>query len=205
MQWELREYAQNRLKTNPNNGAAAKFLAIDMAETYSPAPDEMWPLLETAMRFLPNDIDICFLAFEKSGFDFLKEKAVISLERLFERLNGMAHKLAIDWVWMCCYDYFHVTARPCDFHKHFESTDPLLPRWEAVMRNIQVVLEKQLESTPHDWNTISMLLEHHETLGNSQAGQSVLENAQIVFEKRLERDANDWDGLHGLAKVHEKW
>ncbi len=73
------------------------------------------------------------------------------------------------------------------------------------MRNIQVVLEKQLESTPHDWNTIGMLLELHETLGNSQAGQSVLENAQVVFEKRLEQDANDWDGLYGLAKVHEKW
>jgi len=150
-------------------------------------------------------VSLCYLAFVKSGIDPLYfDKAVIALERLFERYREDAKPTLYQWLFRCCYDYLHVTSRPTDFYQELESDDPLYERWTAVMEKILTVFEKQLEPTPDDWHTVRMLVEIHEALGNSATKEKTLRKAQAVFEKALEQDANDRNALDGLANIHER-
>ena len=206
MRQKLTEHAERMLETDPDNGTAAKFLAIATTESsYDIPPDEFWHFSEKAMILLPNDIELCYLAFEKSGIDPLYfEKAAIALERLFERHRDGEKPTLYQWLFRCCYDYLHVTSRPNDFYKALESDDPLRERWTAVMEKIQAVFEEQLERTPDHWETVRMLVEILEALGNSEATEKVLKQAQTVFEKQLAQNENDRNALNGLANIHEK-
>lgn len=206
MRQKLIEHAECVLGTDADNGAAAKFLAIAMTESsYDIPPDEFWHFSEKAMILLPNDIELCYLAFEKSGIDPLYfEKAVIALERLFERHRDGEKPTLYQWLFRCCYDHLHVTTRPNEFYRQIEDGNPLIQRWAAVLGKIQAVFEEQLERTPDHWHTVRMLTEIHEALGNSEVREKVLKKAQTVFEKQLAQDEDDWNALEGLANIHEK-
>ena len=206
MREKLTEYAERMLETDPDNGAAAKFLAIAMTESsYDIPTDEFWHFLEKAMILLPNDVGLCYLAFEKSGIDPLYfEKAVIALERLFVRYHEGGKPTLYQWLFRCCYDYLHVTSRPNDFYKALESDNPLYERWTAVMGKIEVVFEEQLAQYPDDWNIVRMLTEIQEAVGNTLAAEKVFKKTQSVYEKQLEQDKDDRNALSGLANIHEK-
>ena len=206
MRQKLTEYAEQVLETDPDNGAAAKFLAIAMTESsYDIPPDEFWHFSEKATILLPNDVELCYLAFEKSGIDPLYfEKAAIALERLFERHRDGEKPTLYQWLFRCCYDHLHVTTRPNEFYRQIEDGNPLIQRWAAVLGKIQAVFEEQLERTPNHWETVRMLVEILEALENTEATEKVLKQTQTVFEKQLAQDANDWNALNGLANIHEK-
>lgn len=205
MRQKLTDYAERALKTDPNNGAAAKFLTIVTAGvSYDFPPDEFWDILERTAELLPNDVDICYWAFENASLEPLLDQGVVALERLFERCREDEEPTLYQWLFRCCYDYLHVTARPNDFYKELESDDPLYERWTAVMGKIGGVFEGQLAKTPDHWHTVRMLTEIHEALGNSAAREKTLKEAQAVFEKALEQDENDRNALDGLANIHER-
>ena len=206
MRQKLREHAEDVLKTDPYNGAAAKFLTIVLAGwNYDIPPDEFWTLSEKATLLLPSDMALCYLAFVKSGIDPLYfDKAVIALERLLERHCKGEKSTLYEWLFRCCYDYLYVTSRPTDFYEKLESGDPLYERWTAVMGKIGAVFEEQLAKMPDDWHTVRMLVEILEALGNSAAREKALKDAQAVYEKALEQDENDWNALRGLANIHER-
>lgn len=205
MRQKLTDYAERVLKTDPNNGAAAKFLAIVTAGTsYDFPPDEFWDILERTTELLPNDVDICYWAFENASLEPLLDQGVVALERLFERCREDEEPTLYQWLFRCCYDYLHVTSRPNDFYKELESDNPLYERWTAVMGKIQVVFEEQLVRHPDDWNIVRMLTEIQEALGNTAAAEKVFKKSQKVYEKQLEQDADDRSALRGLANIHEK-
>ena len=205
MRQKLTEYAEQVLETEPDNGAAAKFLAIVTAGTsYDFPPDEFWDILERTTELLPNDVDICYWAFENASLEPLLDNGVVALERLFERCREGEEPTLYQWLFRCCYDYLHVTSRPNDFYEKLESDDPLTERWTAVMEKIQAVFEEQLKRRPDHWHTVRMLTEIHEALGNSAAREKVLKKAQAVFENQLEQDENDRNALDGLANIHER-
>ncbi len=145
MRQKLREHAGRALKTDPDNGAAAKFLTIVLAGwNYDIPPDEFWTLSEKATLLLPSDTTLCYLAFVRSGIDPLYfEKAVIALERLLERYREGEKPTLYQWLFRCCYDYLYVTSRPTDFYEQLESDDPLRERWTAVMEKIGGVFQEQ--------------------------------------------------------------
>ena len=203
---QLQEHAENALETDPDNGAAAKFLAIALAGwTYDIPPDEYWVFSEKATLLLPNDLSLCYLAFVKSGIDPLYfDKAVIALERLFEWHREGEESMLYQWLFRCCYDYLYVTTRPNDFYKELESDDPLYERWTAVMGKIQDVFEEQLAQRPDAWDIVRMLTEIQEALGNTAAAEKVFKKTQRVYEKQLEQDKDDRSALRGLANIHEK-
>ena len=206
MREKLTVYAQQVLETDPDNGAAVKFLAMVRAGvSYDIPPDEFWDLYEKAVELLPNDVDICYLAFENASLDILHDEGVVALERLFERHRKGEEPTLYQWLYRCCYDYLHVTARPNDFYVELDSNAPLFKRWTAVLKQIQTVFEKHLERTPDHWHTVRMLTEIHETLGDTDAVQAVLKEAQPVFEKILDQEPDDWTALHALANIHEKF
>ena len=205
MRQKLTEHAERVLETDHDNGAAAKFLAIVTAGTsYDIPADEFWHLWEKAATLLPNEVDICYLTFENSSLNILLDEGIVALERLFARYREGEEPTLYQWLFRCCYDYLHVTARPNDFYQRLESDDPLSERWTVVMEKIQAVFEEQLVRTPDHWHTVRMLTEIHEALGNTEGMEKVLKKAQTVFEKQLEQDENDWNALNGLANIHEK-
>lgn len=210
MRQELREYAVRILETQPHNGAAAKFLTVELAGLsgdYSIPPDEFWTLVEKAMMLLPNDVEVCYLAIEKASMDyfFYSEEAVLAFERLFARHREGEGPTLYQWMCRLCYDHLYVSTRPNEFYEQLGSNDPLIERWTAVLRKIQMVFEERFAQRPDDWDAVRMLSEIHEALGDSEAVRRVFKKAQLIFEKRLEQDPKDWTALNGLANIHEKF
>lgn len=210
MRQELREYAVRALEIHPDNGAAAKFLAVGLTGLpgdYVVPPDEFWTFVENAMTLLPNDVEVCYLAIEKASMDyfFYSEEAVLAFERLFARHREGEGPTLYQWMFRLCYDHLYVPTRPNEFYEQLESNDPLIERWTAVLRKIQVVFEERFAQRPDDWDAVRMLAEIHEALGDSEAVRRVFQKAQLIFEKRLEQDPKDWTALNGLANIHEKF
>ena len=219
---DLYAHAQVVLESNPDNGAAAKFAAIVLAGIPWDLPrDGFWDVVEKAMVLLPNDVEVCYLAFEKAGFDYLHEEAVTALERLFERhqkhqrptvtspfgqwdLQENGKPALSQWVYRFCYDYAYVTSRPNDFYQKLEDDHPLRERWTTVLSKLQQVFEEQLKLTPDDWNNTRMLVEIHKALGNTEEVQAVFQRLQLVFEDRLKQNPDDRTAWSGLANLHEK-
>ena len=205
---DLYAHAQGVLESNPDNGAAAKFVAIVLAGTPWDTPrDGFWDVVQKAMVLLPNDVEVCYLAFEKAGFGDLHEKAVTALERLFERhqehetptetspsqwdLQENGKPALSQWVYRICYDYEYVTARPNDFYQQLESDHPLRERWTTLLGKIQLVFEEQLKLEPDDWIDTRLLAEIHETLGNTEEAKAVFQRLQGVLEDRLKQNPDD--------------
>lgn len=204
MRQKLTQHAEGVLGTDPDNGAAVKYLVIVESRTaYDVPTDEFWHLWEKAAILLPNEVDICYLAFENATFDILLDEGVIALERLFEGYRSGEKPTLYQWLFRC-YNYLYVVARPIDFYEQLESDNPLYERWTAVMEKIGVVFQEQLERTPDHWDTVRMLTEIHEVVGNDTAREKTLKDAQAVFEKVLEQDENDRNALNGLANIHER-
>ena len=218
---DLYEHAQGVLESCPDNGAAAKFAAIVLAGTpYDIPHDNFWDVVQKAMVLLPNDVEVCYLAFEKAGFDYRHEEAVTALERLFERhqehktptetspfqwdLQESEKPALAQWVYRFCYDYEYVTSRPNDFYQRLESNHPLRERWITVFGKIQLVFEEQLKLVPDDWINTRLLAEIHETLGNTEEAQAVFQRLQLVLEDRLKQNPDDRTAWNGLANLHEK-
>ena len=171
MRQELREYAVHVLETQPDNGAAAKFLAVGVAGlsgAYDVPPDEFWTFIEKAMMLLPNDVEVCYLAIEKASMDyfFYSEEAVLAFERLFEQHREGEGPTLYQWMFRLCYDHLYVPTRPNEFYEQLGSNDPLIERWTAVLRKIQGVFEERFAHRPDDWDAVRMLSEIHEALGD---------------------------------------
>ena len=218
---DLYVHAQGVLESSPDNGAAAKLAAIVLAGTPYDVPREgFWDVVEKAMVLLPNDVEVCYLAFEKAGFGDLHEEAVTALERLFER--HQAHQTPIEtspfekdlrerekpalsqWVYRFCYDYEYVTARPNDFYQQLEGDHPLRERWTTVLGKIQLVFEEQVKLVPDAWIHTRMLAEIHEVLGNTEEVQAVFQRFQLVLKDHLKQNPDDRAAWYGLANLHEK-
>ena len=218
---DLYAHAQKVLESSPDNGAAVKFAAIVLAGTpYDVPQDGFWAVVQKAMTLLPYDVEVCYLAFEKAGFDYLHEEAVTALERLFERhqehrtptvvspfqrdLQENEKPTLAQWVYRFCYDYEYVTARPNDFYQRLETNHPLRERWTTVLGKIQHVFEEQLKLVSDDWNNTRMLAEIHEVLGNTEEVQAVFQRLQWVLEERLKQNPDDRAAWNDLANLHEK-
>ncbi len=205
MRWILRVYAEGALESQPDNGAAAKFLAIETLNVLNVTIpfNQKRPLLEKAMEQLAKDIEICFFAFLQYGSYHEDEDALQSLEKMFERLQDASHETQTTWVYRI-YDYSEVWQNPIDIRQDLNSDDPFIERWNVIFSKIQTILEKQLEQKPKDWDASRMLAKIHETLGDPEGVKAVYKEAQPVFEKVLEKKPNDWDALNALTNIHEK-
>ncbi len=206
MRRELKSHAENVLKADPNNGAAAKFLAIEaFGDIDAQKPIEKYPLVEKAMVLVHNDIEICFFAYAtctRIG-NPMNEKALVSLERLFERLRGTIYPIPYKWV-MRLYSSDENLMTPSLVYKQIDSNDPLIERWRAVLSEIPAVFEREWKQKPDSY-VFYIVAYVHETLGNDEAAEAVFKKVQPVFEKRLERNPNDDSALGVLAGIHEKF
>ena len=175
---ELRSYAESVLETDPKNGAAAKFLAIEaFGDIDTQKPVEKYPLLDKAMALVPNDIEICFFAYAtctRIG-NQMNEKALVSLERLFERLRGTTYPIPYRWV-LRLYGGDENLTTPSLVYKQIDSSDPLIERWRAALSGIPAVFEREWIHKPDSY--VFYVVAHvHETLGQDEGARRFQEGA----------------------------
>lgn len=202
---KLRSHAEGVLETDPNNGAAAKFLAIDaFGEADAQKPVHKYSLVEEAMMLVPNDVEICFFAYAtctRIG-NRMNEKALTSLERLFDRLRGTSYPIPYQWM-LRLYGTDENLTTPSLVYKQMDSNDPLIERWKAVLNEIPSIFEREWAQKPDSF-VFYIVAYVHETLGDDKAAEAVYKKVQPVFEKRLERNPNDGAALGALTSIHEK-
>ena len=201
---EIKSYAENVLKVTPNNGAAAKFLAV---ETFHKVNDQIssqkHSLLEKAVVLAPKDFEICFFAYAtytRLG-DQMTEEALVALERMLERLRGGDHRISYLWT-MRLYTP-EVGATPVQIYQRINKRQPVIDRWEAVLNEILAVFENELVETP-DSGVFNAIAYIYENMGNLEAAQAVFRNVQPMYEKRLAEKPNDRTALSSLANIHDK-
>ena len=193
-------YAENILKSDPDNGAAVQFIAIitfQMAKEQKPL--EQYSLIENAMLLTPNDIEICFYAYtlctwggDKEWIEF----ALISVERLLERLRTSSDDEKYQWVSQL-YNHYDVLTKPTEFYNESRKDPVLMKRWGKVLNQLASIFKTQLTQDTGAQSALIGLAEIYETLGN-------IAEAQAVLEKRIAQDPKDVVTLEGLAKIYEK-
>ncbi len=196
----LQLHAENILKTDPDNGAAVQFLAIKTFQlTDGSKPLEKYSLLEKAMVLAPKDVEICCYSYTMcswhGGGEWI-QTAVISLERLLERLINASNDDSYKWT---DHVFFHydVLTKPTEFYNESRSDTVLMNRWENVLKKIATIFETKLSQDPGARAALVGLADIYETLGDTK-------DAQAVFEKRLAQDPKDRTALEELAKIYEK-
>ena len=201
---EIKSYTENVLEADPNNGAAAKFLAVAaFHKVNAQISSEAYPLLENAMVLAPKDFEICFFAYAtctRLG-DLMTEEALVALERMLERLRGGDHR--ISYLWTMRLYTSDVAATPVQIYLRINKKHPVIDRWEKVLNEILAVFENELVQTP-DSGVFNAIAYIHEMMGNVEASQAVFKRLQPMYEKRLKENPDDRTALSSLVYIYEK-
>ncbi|MCG9130356.1 redoxin domain-containing protein [Candidatus Poribacteria bacterium] len=201
---KLKSHAERALETAPNNGAAAKFLAIEaFSEVDTQIPPEKTPILEKAMTLVPKDFEICFFAYAtytRFG-DQMTAEALAALERLFGRLRGGDHR--VSYLWTVRLYTSEVAATPVQVYFKIHKKHPVIDRWEVVLNEMLAVFNNQLIIEP-DSGVFNIIAHIHEAMGDLEAAQAVFKKVQPYYEERLKENPNDRTALSSLANIHAK-
>ncbi len=120
MHLELREFAEEVLEDQPDNGAATKILAIIVWESKnvnSGEADRDLILLEQAMNLAHKDTKICYFAIRKydKAYDPLFHLTLTALERLFKRSIRQGESGLYGWLVKL---YNEIGRTPCHIHRN---------------------------------------------------------------------------------------
>lgn len=191
MRFELRLFAEDVLKTQPDNGAAAKMLAIIVKKSES-------PFLEQAIELLPNDAEICFYAIRRysesigNRHDPLFELTLSALEELFERAQRQGKFELYHWLTKL---YNEVGRTPCHIYRNLmqnaEGNAKLLAKCKPLIDQMQHAFQQKLSNEPDDWYALRGLGDIYETLGETELAQKYPWEPHPEF--RWEQIA--WEGL----------
>ena len=165
---ELREFTEEVLEKQPNNGAALKILDIIIG-------DKDLPYLEQAMELLPNDVEIRYMAIRRyseslgNRKDPLYEKTLSALEEL---LQGAEHPDESDLYHWLTKLYNEVGRTPCHIYRKLmespEGNAELLARCKHLIVQGQQTFQQRLEEEPEDWYALRGLRDIYQTLGETE-------------------------------------
>ncbi|MCY4404422.1 MAG: TlpA disulfide reductase family protein [Candidatus Poribacteria bacterium] len=171
MRIELREFAEDILEKHPNNGAAAKLLAIIVDE-------KEFPYLNQAIELLPNDTEICFLAYKQYDNPFaeqdfsLFERTIRIPEMLFARTQQEGSSALYDCIVRL---YKDMGSTPCQIYRtlmqHPEGNTELIERCIPLINQAEQAFQKRLEEHPDDWYALRGLGDIYETLGETELAE----------------------------------
>lgn len=167
MHLELREFAEEMLEKQPENGAAAKMLAIVVEKN-----DNLFrlgnPFIEQAVLLVPNDPEICFFAMSSNwGLDELS-----LLEKLFNRAQSHGKTELSRWLTKL---YKEVGTTPCHIYRNLmkkpDENAELIKRCKVLIEQTQQVFQQRLEEEPNDWYALRGLGDIYEALGETELAQ----------------------------------
>ncbi|RKU17129.1 hypothetical protein C6503_11310 [Candidatus Poribacteria bacterium] len=174
MHLELREFSEEVLEKQPDNGAAAKILAIIVWEdkrSFSGERDRDLLFLEQAMTLVPNDAESCFLALShyRESLDPLFELTLTALERLFESAKQQDESESYQWLAKL---YKDVGRTPCYIYRNLmknpEENAKLLARCKPLIVEAQHAFQQRLAQEPDDWYALRGLGDIYEALGDTE-------------------------------------
>ncbi|MDE0087967.1 MAG: TlpA disulfide reductase family protein [Candidatus Poribacteria bacterium] len=155
---ELREFAEDVYEKQPENGAAAKILAVIEQKGYS-------TFNEQAITLVPNDAEICFYAINYNT-------SLTLLEELFERAQRQGKSELYHWLVRL---YKEVGTTPCVIYRKLmkspEENAELITRYKVLIVQAQQAFEHHLEHEPNDWYALRGLGDIYETLGETELAQ----------------------------------
>lgn len=170
---ELREFSEGVLQKQPDNGAAAKMLAIIVWEDkhiFHGEEDADLLFLEQAMMLVPNDAETCFLAISHYGESL--ELTLTALERLFERAKQHDESELYHWLAKL---YKDVGRTPCYIYRNLmknpEENAELLARCKPLIVEAQHAFQQRLEQEPDDWYALRGLSDIYEALGETASAE----------------------------------
>ena len=177
---ELREFSEEVLEKQPDNGAAAKMLAIIVWEdkhVFNGEKDSDLLFLEQTMTQVPNDAETCFFAIRhythyNKYLDPLFELTLTALERLFKRAKQQDESELYHWLTKL---YKDVGRTPCyiyrDFIRSSEENAELVARCKRLIVEAQHAFQQRLVREPDDWYALHGLSDIYETLGETELAQ----------------------------------
>ena len=177
MHLELREFSEEVLEKQPDNGAAAKMLAIIVWEDkhiFYGAEDRDLLCLEQAMMLVPNDAETCFLAIShyREPLDPLFELTLTGLERLFENAKRQDESELYHWLAKL---YKDVGRTPCYIYRNLMRSPvenaELLARCRPLIVEAQHAFQQRLEQEPDDWYALRGLSDIYEALGETASAE----------------------------------
>ncbi len=194
MHLELREFAEDVLESEPENGAAAKILAIIVEE------DE-FPYLEQGIELLPNDIEICFFAIKRynkpihGNENTFFKLTLPTLEKLFARAQQKDGYELYHWLTKL---YKENGKTPCHIYRklmlHPDANSEQIERSKTLINQARTVFQQRLEECPDDWYALRGLGDIYQTLGETELSkQYPWAGHQDLSEVRWEQKA--WEGL----------
>ncbi len=177
MHLELREFAEELLDTQPENGAAMKMLAILVWKGKSISngeSDRDLDLLEQAMRLLPNESEICFYALKHfdENFDPLFRLTLTTLERLFERASQQDETELYCWLTKL---YQDVGRTPSYIYRNLmknpDANDELIARSKPLIDQMLQTFQQRLTHEQDDWFALRGIADVYEVLGQTEMVQ----------------------------------
>ncbi len=190
MRIELREFAEATLEKQPNNGAAAKLLAILVDKNE-------FPYLEQAIELLPNDAEICFFAMKRySGKDNAYfEKTLPALEKLFERALQQSGSELYLWLTKL---YKDIGKTPSYIYRklmqHPEANLEQIERCKPLIDQAEKAFLKRLEEEPDDWYALRGLGDIYQTLGQTELARKYPWEPH-PNDRNINWNKKAWEGL----------
>ncbi len=169
MHLELREFAEEMLEKQPENGAAAKMLAIVVEKNDNPNSIRLGnPFIEPAVQLVPNDPEICFFAMSSNrGLDELS-----LLEKLFNGAQSQGKTELFRWLAKL---YKEVGTTPCHIYRNLmkkpDENAELIKRCKPLIEQAQQAFQQRLEEVPDDWYALRGLGDIYEALGETELAQ----------------------------------
>ncbi len=177
MHLELREFAEEVLETEPDNGAASKILAIIVWESKNVRhgeSDRDLILLEQAMNLAPNDTETCYFALRKyeEYYDPLFNLTLTALERLFARSLQQNDSDLYQWLAKL---YKEVGRTPCHIYRNLmknpDANAELIERCKPLIDQMLHAFQQRLSDEPDDWYALRGLGDVYELLGETALAQ----------------------------------
>ena len=174
---ELREFAEEVLEKQPDNGAAAKVLAILVwkgKNVFHGEEDRDLQFLERAMTQTPNDPETCFFAIShyREFLDPLFQLTLTALERLFESAKQQDESGLYHWLTKL---YKDVGRTPCYIYRNLmkspEENAELIARCSPLILEVQHAFQQRLEQEPDDWYALRGLSDIYEALGETESAE----------------------------------
>ena len=174
MYLELREFAEDVLESEPENGAAVIMLMIIVWENknvHYGESDKDLNFLEKAMVTAPNDPETCFFAASKydEHFDPLFRSLLTALERLFERSIRQGESGLYGWLVKL---YNEIGRTPCYIYRSLmrnpDANTELISRCIPLITKMQHAFQDKLSDVPDDWYALRGLGDIYQTLGETE-------------------------------------
>ena len=192
MHLELREFAEELLEIEPENGAAMKMSAIIVwqgKQMCSGESDRDLALLEKAMLLAPKETEVCFYALKQCGenFDPLFRQTLTALERLFERSDQQDETELYSWLRTL---YKDVGRTPCYIYRNLmknpDDNEELIARCKPLIDKMLQVFQQRLSHIPDDWYALHGIGDVYEALGETELAQKYMWEPHTEFRWKQE-------------------